>query len=100
MPTALDTERVVKDEEAALPTFGNSLIVPSVCELAKQTLDAVPPRYLRSSEEISAVPTDSSLQVPVLNMESLANGDEAELKKFHSTCQEWGFFQRLIATVD
>ncbi|GAB4831551.1 hypothetical protein Ancab_005560 [Ancistrocladus abbreviatus] len=93
MPTALDTERVVKDEEARLPTFGNSLFVPSVCELAKQTLDAVPPRYLRSNEEISAVPTDRSLQVPVLNMESLVNGDEAELKKFHSTCQEWGFFQ-------
>ncbi|GAB4827245.1 hypothetical protein Ancab_040019 [Ancistrocladus abbreviatus] len=93
MPATLDAQKVKDEEGKPAPTLGKSMIVPSVYELARQALDAVPHRYLRSDEELAAAPSDPSLQLPILNMESLVDGDQSELQKFHSTCQEWGFFQ-------
>ncbi|GMH05181.1 hypothetical protein Nepgr_007021 [Nepenthes gracilis] len=87
------TSESQKVAEAGQPVLGKSLIVPSVQELAKQLLGAVPPRYLRSDNQPSVHPDDPSLQLPVLDMERLINGDQMELLRFHSACQEWGFFQ-------
>ncbi|KAL9257144.1 SRG1-like protein [Drosera capensis] len=71
-----------------------SLLVPSVQELAKQSLAAVPPRYLRTEQQPPVLKSDDpKLQLPVVDMVKLVDGDEAELAKFHSACQEWGFFQ-------
>ncbi|KAL9255059.1 Oxoglutarate-dependent flavonoid 7-O-demethylase 1-like protein [Drosera capensis] len=75
-------------------TLGKSLIVPSVQELAKQSLAAVPARYLRTEQQPPVYKSDDpKLQLPVIDMGKLVDGDEAELQKFHSACQEWGFFQ-------
>ncbi|GAB2299043.1 hypothetical protein Dimus_033117 [Dionaea muscipula] len=90
MPTTVDPRDVKVPE-----VLGKSLIVPSVQELAKQPLAAVPQRYSRTDQHQSSVLNndDPLLQLPVLDMERLVNGDQAELLKFHSACQEWGFFQ-------
>ncbi|GAB2252715.1 hypothetical protein Droror1_Dr00005562 [Drosera rotundifolia] len=89
MAPMIDT-RVMKAPE----TLGKSLIVPSVQELAKQSLATVPTRYLRTEQQPPMYKNDDpKLQLPVVDMGKLVNGDEAELQKFHSACQEWGFFQ-------
>ncbi|KAL9255061.1 SRG1-like protein [Drosera capensis] len=87
MAPTVDT-RVMKAPET------QSLIVPSVQELAKQSLATVPPRYLRTELQPLVLKSDDpKLQLPVVDMGKLVDGDEAELAKFHSACQEWGFFQ-------
>lgn len=90
--------------EGKLVTLGKSKIVPSVQELAKGGVREIPERYIRSDQEppiISAADDENKenacfndrLQVPIINMEALINGDGVELQKLHSACQEWGFFQ-------
>ncbi|GAB2287606.1 Protein srg1, variant 2 [Dionaea muscipula] len=92
MPAAVESQ-VVKDVKTPF-TLGKSLIVPSVQELAKQELLAVPERYLRTDRQPTVLPGDDpSLKLPVLDMGRLAAGEPAELLNFHSACQEWGFFQ-------
>ncbi|KAJ8549398.1 hypothetical protein K7X08_033105 [Anisodus acutangulus] len=81
-------------EEASSRTLGDTLKVPSVRELVKQELAAVPPRYIRDDTEN----TSSSIlmpQVPVIDMEKLLEigDDNSELERLHFACNEWGFFQ-------
>ncbi|KAJ8549397.1 hypothetical protein K7X08_033104 [Anisodus acutangulus] len=80
-------------EEASSRNLGSSLKVPSVRELAKQELAAVPPRYIR--DDIEKTPSSILLpQVPVIDMKKLAIGDDdSELERLHLACKEWGFFQ-------
>lgn len=72
--------------------FGRSLIVPSVQELAKKHLIKIPPRYVHHPSVVS----DGDLfppSLPVIHLQSLTDGDEAELDRLHTACQQWGFFQ-------
>ncbi|KAL5774120.1 hypothetical protein ACOSP7_011677 [Xanthoceras sorbifolium] len=74
--------------------MGGSLPVPSVQELAKQSLSRVPPRYVRPDQDpIFISNTTSSPQVPLVDLFRLLSGDSTELEKFHYACKEWGFFQ-------
>ncbi|KVI03152.1 protein SRG1-like [Cynara cardunculus var. scolymus] len=73
--------------------LGRSLLIPSVQELAKESLTEVPHRYIRANQDASVV---SSLpQVPIINMENLSSTDskDYELEKLHLACKDWGFFQ-------
>ncbi|KAE9621576.1 hypothetical protein Lal_00032496 [Lupinus albus] len=77
--------------------FGGSLTVPSVQELAKENLEAVPPRYQRPQEQdfvISQVDDEFST-IPVIDLNNLLSqqSGDAELQKLHLACKEWGFFQ-------
>ncbi|KAK7244078.1 hypothetical protein RIF29_38896 [Crotalaria pallida] len=77
--------------------IGRSLPVPSVQELAKENMDAVPPRYHRPQQEeliISHVDDDYP-QIPVIDMHNLLSEEagNAELEKLHLACKQWGFFQ-------
>ncbi|XAR66643.1 Codeine 3-O-demethylase [Bertholletia excelsa] len=83
---------------AELVNFGKSLIVPSVQELAKQPLRAIPARYVRDEQDPPVVySSDGGFlpSVPVIDLRSLLSGDqmETELERLHSACREWGFFQ-------
>ncbi|XP_022724255.1 protein SRG1-like [Durio zibethinus] len=78
-------------------TFGKSLIVPSVQELAKKPITKIPPRYVRTDHEPSSVLADHDqlTSVPVIDLLKLAAGDfvDSELERLHSACKDWGFFQ-------
>lgn len=82
-------------EESSSRKIGSTLKVPSVRELAKQELAAIPSRYIRDDLE----KTSCSIlmpQVPVIDMEKLliiGDHDTAELERLHFACKEWGFFQ-------
>ncbi|XP_060191256.1 oxoglutarate-dependent flavonoid 7-O-demethylase 1-like [Lycium barbarum] len=80
--------------EENLATLGGSLPVPSVQELAKDSPENVPARYLRDDQELTLIKSSiSDDNIPIINMETLLLGDEFELKKLDSACREWGFFQ-------
>lgn len=87
------------DQSSAKTKLGGSLKVPSVHELVKQNPATVPPRYLRRPDQ--HLPTaDSSLEIPVIDMQNLLSGDDrntvassSELRKLNFACKEWGFFQ-------
>nr|GMC48814.1 protein SRG1-like [Ipomoea batatas] len=65
--------------------------VPSVKELAKESPETVPPRYLRDDVD---PPTPAQKEIPVINMANLLQGEcDDELKKLDFACKEWGFFQ-------
>ena len=70
---------------------GTSLLVPSVQELAKEKLSAVPPRYIQHED---LVISDAD-HVPVIDMQRLLSTESgtSELAKLHHACKEWGFFQ-------
>ncbi|RHN42319.1 putative thebaine 6-O-demethylase [Medicago truncatula] len=76
-----------------------SILVPSVQELAKESLTNVPERYVLSDQDIVVLsnPTSSLPQVPVIDLAKLLSQDlnlkGHELEKLHSACKEWGFFQ-------
>ncbi|GLT62259.1 hypothetical protein SLA2020_349090 [Shorea laevis] len=84
--------------EAKAMNLGNSLLVPCVRELAKESLATIPPRYIRSDQQQVVSDTGLVLEIPVINMQSLVSDDESmeaetELAKLDSACREWGFFQ-------
>ncbi|KAL5774114.1 hypothetical protein ACOSP7_011671 [Xanthoceras sorbifolium] len=82
--------------EPNLASLGSSLPVPSVQELAKQSLSGVPTRYVRPDQDpIFISNTTSSPQLPFIDLSRLLSGDsmDSELEKFHNACKEWGFFQ-------
>lgn len=81
-----------------LITFGRSLIVPSVQDLAKAGPDAptVPARYVRPSQDFPAAVVAGDGCIPVIDVQSLVAGEDSavsELQKLHSACKQWGFFQ-------
>ncbi|XP_062087254.1 protein SRG1-like [Humulus lupulus] len=85
--------------------FGNSLIVPSVQELAKDpNMVTIPPRYIRldqnqtnnNNNSDSDSSSSSGDEIPVINFQNLYESEssyESELAKLHSACKDWGFFQ-------
>ncbi|CAI0466196.1 unnamed protein product [Linum tenue] len=79
-------------ESAKSASLGSSLLVPSVQELIKTEIGAVPPRYLRPDQD---QPIVSDADVPIVDLGKLV--DEAtmdsELAILHSACKDWGFFQ-------
>ncbi|KAI9074093.1 hypothetical protein K1719_032973 [Acacia pycnantha] len=85
--------------------LGGSLLLPSVQELAKESLRKVPPRYVRDRDEQKqhdvADPSFSS-QVPIINLSNLCSPDlkASELPKFHSACQQWGLLPVINHGVD
>ncbi|XP_044460647.1 protein SRG1-like [Mangifera indica] len=84
-------ESELREEEAV--NFGKSLIVPSVQELAKQSIVNIPPRYIRKDEDPPVVTNDACLpSVPVIDLQKLVSVDY-ELERLHLACKEWGFFQ-------
>ncbi|KAL2931153.1 Protein SRG1 [Bienertia sinuspersici] len=93
-------------ENQGITTLGKSKPVPSVQELVKESLEKVPNRYIQLNQEPPFLEgkddfNDSNdLQVPIINMDTLLNGDDLELEKLHSACQEWGFFQVVNHGVD
>ncbi|RZC43820.1 hypothetical protein C5167_036770 [Papaver somniferum] len=83
-------------------TLGSSILVPSVQELAKQTLAEIPPRYIRTMamKDCSGIVTAASgigQKIPVINFQNLLSPEQSvgdlELEKLHSACKQWGFFQ-------
>lgn len=80
-----------------LAKLGSSLPVPCVQELAKEPTTRVPHRYVRPDQEPSIISDMASplLQVPVIDMSKLLAEQfmQAELKKLHLACKQWGFFQ-------
>ncbi|KAJ1412069.1 Oxoglutarate/iron-dependent dioxygenase [Sesbania bispinosa] len=74
--------------------FGTSILVPSVHELAKQTITEIPEQYLRPNQDPTVVSDKTSLpQVPVIDLNKLSSEDAIELDKLDYACKEWGFFQ-------
>ncbi|KAF8408982.1 hypothetical protein HHK36_005053 [Tetracentron sinense] len=79
-----------------LVNFGSSLQGPSVQELAKGPLVAVPQRYVQLDQEPPILPEFISMpKIPVIDMQSLLTKEsmDLELERLHSVCKEWGFFQ-------
>ncbi|XP_068667843.1 oxoglutarate-dependent flavonoid 7-O-demethylase 1-like [Aristolochia californica] len=77
-------------------TFGGSVPVPNVQELAKIWLDHIPPRFVRTDQEGPFISADSSLPtIPVIDMQSLLHGGNgsSEFERLRSACTNWGFFQ-------
>ncbi|MBA0549840.1 hypothetical protein Golob_020849, partial [Gossypium lobatum] len=77
---------------------GSSVLVPSVQELAKQPLSAIPDSYLRPELEGDAVANgggDQVLEIPVIDMQRLVSEESmnSEIHKLDFACKEWGFFQ-------
>ncbi|KAF5200468.1 Srg1, partial [Thalictrum thalictroides] len=84
--------------EGSKQVFLASKLVPNVQELAKQPIDTIPPRYVRTDLDaptiVSADPA-STPTVPVIDMEKMLNSDnmDSEIDRLHSACKDWGFFQ-------
>ncbi|GAB4827237.1 hypothetical protein Ancab_034124 [Ancistrocladus abbreviatus] len=96
MTTSSKRSRGERERERGMEGIGKSLLVPSVQDVAKETLttNIVPPRYLQNSDPL--LPCDDAaayLQIPIISMEALISGDPKEHEKLHSASQEWGFFQ-------
>lgn len=72
------------------PKLGGSLQVPSVKELAKESPEIIPPRYIHDDLEL---PAPAQKEIPVINMANLLKGESEELKKLDIASKEWGFFQ-------
>ena len=93
-------ERKREMAEALNNKLGTSLPVPLVQELAKETLDKVPERYVRPDQDppIISDANHSLLQVPVIDMSNLFSQEsgQSELEKLHLACKDWGFFQVYI----
>lgn len=75
--------------------WGSSLPVPSVQELARNSCQCVPERYIQKVEDrpLHLETNQVSNEIPVINLSKLANGDEDERRNFDCACKEWGFFQ-------
>ncbi|KAL1357329.1 hypothetical protein HN51_009251 [Arachis hypogaea] len=81
--------------------IGSSLLVPSVQELAKQSITQVPDRYLVPKQDTLIIPkTSSFLQVPIIDLNKLLSEDAFELHKLDHACKEWRFFQLINHGVD
>ncbi|XP_076904440.1 protein SRG1-like [Bidens hawaiensis] len=72
--------------------FGRSLIVPSVQELAKQSMTKIPPWYVRHDHHHPASDDAQAPSVPIIDLHCLLEGSCAELDKLHAASKERGFF--------
>ncbi|EEF33888.1 Naringenin,2-oxoglutarate 3-dioxygenase, putative [Ricinus communis] len=76
-------------------SLGSSLLVPCVQELAKLSLESIPPRYVRQDQDQPINVQNQNVEVPVIDMERLLSQESmhSELAKLHCACRDWGFFQ-------
>ncbi|KAK6933143.1 Isopenicillin N synthase-like, Fe(2+) 2OG dioxygenase domain [Dillenia turbinata] len=74
----------------------------SVQELVKKNPRCVPEIYIQEQDQPShsALSLLSSSEIPVIDLSSLAIGDENEQRKLDMACKEWGFFQYARAAND
>ncbi|KAM7261658.1 hypothetical protein ACFE04_020735 [Oxalis oulophora] len=92
-------------EETKAKELGTSLLVPSVQELAKETLIAVPPRYLRKNQALSKATSTCEMlqsQIPVIDFQALfadANIRDLELERLDRACKDLGFFQTVAKDI-
>ncbi|KAI3897607.1 hypothetical protein MKW92_022150 [Papaver armeniacum] len=95
-------------ETTKLTKLGGSLLVPSVQELAKQSLAEVPARYIRDDQETLGdnvtVTSTIDQSVPVIDLQKVLSPEpiigELEMERLHSASKEWGFFQVVNHGVD
>ncbi|KAF5184589.1 Srg1 [Thalictrum thalictroides] len=91
-------------EGSKLVSVGGSKLVPNVQELAKQTIDKIPPRYVRSDLDAPTIFSNPALSptLPVIDLDKLlsAVNMDSELDRLNSACKDWGFFQLVNHGVD
>ncbi|KAJ0263306.1 2-oxoglutarate [Hirschfeldia incana] len=86
-------------EEAKGGNQYNSIIVPSVQEMVKETtIKTVPQRYIRSDLDKTEITDESGprTEIPVIDLNRLCSSTSmasSEIDKLDSACKEWGFFQ-------
>ncbi|CAA2997660.1 SRG1-like [Olea europaea subsp. europaea] len=92
MGTELDNYSVHEDNPLG---YGSSLPVPSVQEIVRNDAHNVPERYIKNVEDrpLSSEKCSVSLDIPIIDLSLLTNGDEDELRKLDFACKDWGFFQ-------
>ncbi|KAH0986450.1 hypothetical protein GBA52_013627 [Prunus armeniaca] len=90
------------EEKTSGSLYGGSLIVPSVQELAKKPITAIPPRYIQphhpeQQDHVMFNPDHDHAEMPFIDMQKLLSQEstdsESELARLHFACKEWGFFQ-------
>uniref|UniRef100_A0A803MV92 Fe2OG dioxygenase domain-containing protein n=1 Tax=Chenopodium quinoa TaxID=63459 RepID=A0A803MV92_CHEQI len=92
------SKRNMEKEAPKRVNLGKSIIVPSVQELAKESITNIPSRYEIENGDQPDRPINPSLplSIPVIDLQRLLHGDfknHEELDKLHLACKEWGFFQ-------
>lgn len=92
MGTELDNYSVHEDNPLG---YGSSLPVPSVQEIVRNDAHNVPETYIKNVEDrpLSSEKCSVSLDIPIIDLSLLTNGDEDELRKLDFACKDWGFFQ-------
>eukprot|EP00268_Persea_americana_P046014 TRINITY_DN4722_c0_g1_i3.p1 TRINITY_DN4722_c0_g1~~TRINITY_DN4722_c0_g1_i3.p1 ORF type:complete len:366 (+),score=69.63 TRINITY_DN4722_c0_g1_i3:345-1442(+) len=83
-------------ESLKMEAMGSSILVPSVQELAKESMVNVPPRYIRPDQDPPLINAPlPSISIPIVDMSKLLQQESsaAELERLHSACKDWGFFQ-------
>ncbi|KAI5332890.1 hypothetical protein L3X38_023019 [Prunus dulcis] len=90
------------EEKTSGSLYGGSLIVPSVQELAKKPIAAIPARYIQprhheQQDDVMFNPDHGHAEIPFIDMQKLLSQEstdsESELARLHFACKEWGFFQ-------
>ncbi|XVF79120.1 hypothetical protein PTKIN_Ptkin14bG0194100 [Pterospermum kingtungense] len=83
--------------------LGNSLIVPSVKELAKEVMSTnIPPRHLHPDLDLhQTINSDDNPmpEIPVIDLQRLLGEEDSidsELAKLDFACKQWGFFQEYL----
>lgn len=67
---------------------GGSLPVENAQALASNTLNEIPPRYIRTEDELGQICDEDKLQIPVIDMSKLFDHDD-ELERLHLACKDW-----------
>ncbi|KAJ0263305.1 2-oxoglutarate [Hirschfeldia incana] len=85
-------------EEAKGGNQYNSIIVPSVQEMVKETtVKTVPQRYIRSDLDKTEITDESGprTEIPIIDLNLLRSSAymDSEINKLDLACKEWGFFQ-------
>lgn len=102
LPTLATKKSKNNQEEAAMEAKGanqyNSIIVPSVQEMVKETtINTVPQRYIRSGLDQTALSNESGprTEIPIIDLNLLSSSTSmaSEIDKLDFACKEWGFFQ-------
>ncbi|KAF2551630.1 hypothetical protein F2Q68_00037422 [Brassica cretica] len=84
--------------EAKGATYYNSIIVPSVQEMAKgKMIKKVPQRYVRSGLDKAEITDECGprTKIPIIDLNRLCSSTytASEIDKLDLACKEWGFFQ-------
>ncbi|KAF2534702.1 hypothetical protein F2Q70_00033041 [Brassica cretica] len=91
--------------EAKGATYYNSIIVPSVQEMAKgKMIKKVPQRYVRSGLDKAEITDECGprTKIPIIDLNRLCSSTytASEIDKLDLACKEWGFFQLVNHGID